>query len=64
MTPRKTPGFRIGARGRVLEIVFAPMIADPAARPNRVRGERSKNPSSQVPGSKAGNPAKRKETIP
>ncbi len=32
MTPRKTPGFRIGARGRVLEIMFAPMIADPAAR--------------------------------
>jgi len=37
--------------------------ADPADRPNRVRGVRSKNPSSQVPGSKAGNPAKRKETI-
>jgi hypothetical protein len=37
--------------------------ADPAAWPNPVRGERSKNPSSQVPGSKAGNPARRKETI-
>jgi hypothetical protein len=34
-----------------------------ADRPNRVRVERSMNPSSQVPGSKAGNPAKRKETM-
>ena len=37
--------------------------ADPIARPNRVGGERSKNPSSQVPGSKARNPAHRKETM-
>jgi len=37
--------------------------ANPADRPNPVKSERSMNPSSQVPGSKAGNPARRKETI-
>ncbi len=35
-------------------------VANPAARPNPVRGECLMNPSSRIPVSKAGNPAMRK----
>lgn len=37
--------------------------ANPAGRPNRVRGERSMNPSSQVPGSESRESSKAKGSL-